>query len=99
MTEREPEELSVALVMGAQTPDERFVAASTLTGRFGLPARVKPNVPEGKQGGEAGRKARKLKWRPRQGMPIDTFTRKKRCVALVGACQSAPVNDAVPSTV
>jgi len=98
VTEKEPEELRVALVTGVQMWDARLVAASTLTGRFGLPVRVKPNVPEVKRGGEAWRKARKLKWRPRQGMPIDTFTRKKRCVALAGDCQF-PVNDALPSTV
>ena len=51
-----------------------------------------------KEGKKSRREARRLKWRPRQGMPIDTFTRKKRCVALAGDCQSS-VNDALPSTV
>ena len=57
MTEREPEELRVALVTGGQMWDARLVEASTLTGRFGLPVRVKPNLPEVKRVGEVGLKA------------------------------------------
>ena len=93
-----PEALSLVSVWVDQEGAARLSQASMRTGMFGLPVRVKPNVPEVKQGGEAWRKARKLKWRPRQGMPIDTFTRKKRCVALAGDCQF-PVNNALPSTV
>ena len=37
-------------------PETRLSQASTRTGIFALPARVKPNLPEVKRGGDAGLK-------------------------------------------